>query len=136
MYLITVYGIPKAQPRPKAFRTKTHVSVYNPKTADDWKDAVKAAVIQQEPGIVGTKKEGPVELSIRFNMPRSKSMNQKGWKQDTRKPDVDNLIKAVMDSLTNIEVWKDDSQVTILRAEKWICTQGHEPGAIIGITWI
>jgi Holliday junction resolvase RusA-like endonuclease len=37
----------------------------------------------------------------------------------TKKPDVDNLLKAVMDSMTAAGVWKDDALVYTTEAGKW-----------------
>jgi Holliday junction resolvase RusA-like endonuclease len=36
-----------------------------------------------------------------------------------KKPDVDNLLKAVMDAMTTAEVWKDDALVYATEAGKW-----------------
>jgi Holliday junction resolvase RusA-like endonuclease len=110
--------------------------MYTPSTAKYWKEAVQVAIMHQEPSLVNLKKPGPVELFIRFNMPRPRSHKQKVWVLDPRKPDVDNLVKAVMDALTTVGVWKDDSQVAKLTTEKWICIPEHEPGAIITFGWI
>jgi Holliday junction resolvase RusA-like endonuclease len=37
----------------------------------------------------------------------------------TKKPDVDNLLKAVMDSMTVAGVWKHDALVYATEAGKW-----------------
>ncbi|MCL2139963.1 MAG: RusA family crossover junction endodeoxyribonuclease [Treponema sp.] len=35
-----------------------------------------------------------------------------------KKPDLDNLLKAVMDALTAAGAWKDDAQVRSIKASK------------------
>jgi Holliday junction resolvase RusA-like endonuclease len=40
------------------------------------------------------------------------------YKPHTVKPDIDNLVKLVLDAMTKAGFWKDDSQVVILKAEK------------------
>lgn len=49
---------------------------------------------------------GPVEVSIDAYMP------------DKRRRDLDNLFKAVLDALTEIRVYEDDSQITKLSITK------------------
>jgi Holliday junction resolvase RusA-like endonuclease len=41
-----------------------------------------------------------------------------GFLRPTSRPDTDNYIKSVQDALNGI-VWKDDSQVVALIADKW-----------------
>jgi Holliday junction resolvase RusA-like endonuclease len=47
-----------------------------------------------------------------------------------KKPDVDNLLKAVMDSMTTAGVWKDDALVYVTEAGKWYAA-GKTTGARI-----
>lgn len=37
------------------------------------------------------------------------------WRPDNRKRDLDNLLKAVLDSLTHAGVWEDDGNIVDLR---------------------
>lgn len=66
---------------------------------------------------------GPVELVVRFYVPRPKShYGAKGLRPvapsyPTVAPDVTKLLRAVEDALKGI-VWRDDSQVVIQHAWK------------------
>lgn len=59
---------------------------------------------------------GPVQIHCDFYFARPKSLN-KSILQKTTRPDVDKLIRAVLDALTGI-VYADDSQVTAVSAAK------------------
>ena len=115
------YGIPKAQPRAKACIRGKRAGVYDPGTADDWKSIVRAAAKEVWNGVPF---DGPVRVCLRFYMPRPKShFGKNGLKESapgfvTTKPDLDNLEKSVLDALTNVGMWRDDSQVVAVSKEK------------------
>jgi Holliday junction resolvase RusA-like endonuclease len=123
VYCLFVNGIPKAQPRP---RMTARGHVYNPGSADAWKEEVKAAFLPcLKPTITG-----PVRLTVRFSFPMPKGMAITGIAAPhVKKPDTDNLLKAVMDSLTAVHVWKDDAQVFETLASKYYT--GKKTGAQI-----
>ena len=128
MYHIFIQGIPKAQPRP---RMAVNGHVYNPNSADIWKNQIKACFLRyRKPTITE-----PVELRVNFFLPCPKSMKEKKGLllPHAKKPDTDNLLKAVMDSLTDIEIWKDDAQVFNIKAGKYYA-QERETGALITIS--
>ena len=121
MIRFTVDGIPKGQPRPRAFAFNGKARVYDAGTAEGWKSLV---ALSAKPHLPTQPIEGPILLDIEFFMPRPKSHFRKaGLKPDapqfhTGKPDADNLVKAVMDVLTQLGVWRDDAQVGTLRVRK------------------
>jgi Holliday junction resolvase RusA-like endonuclease len=131
-----VEGDPKGQPRPRATMRGHHAGVYDPGTADEWKDAIVFRWIQS--GIRDTI-TAPVRLIIEFRMPRpSRFTTVKGREQrripHTGKPDADNLAKSSMDALTRAGVWKDDAQVYRMEILKMYADHGEPSGALITIT--
>jgi len=112
-------GIPKGQPRVRAFVRGRHAGVYDPGTADDFKAHILIAAKQA----IAHEPNRPVfENSLRadlvFIFPRPKShFTSKGLIKDSapswhvQKPDRDNLDKAVLDTLTKLQMWDDDCQV-------------------------
>lgn len=117
-----VAGVPKPQARPRMFRRGSFVSTYSPKTK--WfSDVVKASKekkqLMKECGLNQFVKE--IALELVFNMPIPKNTSKKKramLKFVTKKPDIDNLAKAVMDAIGKVEIWRDDSQIAILKASK------------------
>jgi Holliday junction resolvase RusA-like endonuclease len=117
-------GIPKPQPRPRAFARNGMARVYDPGTAEGWKSAIAVAAKEVLPD---KPLAGPIGLRIVFLLPRPKShYRANGNLRDqfrtichAQKPDLDNLAKAVMDCLSTIGMWKDDAQVCKLDLMKW-----------------
>jgi Holliday junction resolvase RusA-like endonuclease len=133
-----VYGIPKGQPRPKAFARKFgekwQARVYDPGTAEEFKSAIATAARDIRPA---TPIMGPVRLSVRFFFPRTKAhLRSNGQVKPNAptwhivKPDSDNCIKAVKDALTQLGFWQDDSQVCDSHQTK---EYADTPGAFITI---
>jgi len=126
--VIFVNGIPKAQPRPRlTTKGKGKSHVFNPSSADVWKNEVWAACLNCRKQTI----TGPVRLTVRFSFPVPKGMEiTKGAVvPHITKPDTDNLLKAVMDAMTAANVWKDDAQVFETIAGKYYT--GKETGAQI-----
>ena len=130
-----VVGIPKPQARPKTFhRTlksgRSFVTTYSPKS--DWFHLVYTETLKQKEKLKN-RLSGALELKLMFCLPIPKSISKKKREKlhfVTKKPDVDNLAKAVMDAINNVGIWEDDSQVAILIASK---TYSDEPRCEITI---
>ncbi len=65
----------------------------------------------------GRKLEGAVQVWLDFDLPKPKSERAAGRWHIVR-PDLDKLIRAVLDGLTEAGVWGDDGQVASLVATK------------------
>lgn len=137
-------GIPKGQPRVKAFARKMgdhHVArVYTPGTAEEWKSRV---AIAGRPFAPLEPITGPVRADLVLYFPRPKSHYRTGKRAGelrddipnyhTAKPDRDNSDKAVLDALTVLRFWHDDAQVCDGRIVK-LYVDGRGPGAQITIS--
>lgn len=134
----SVNGIPKGQPRVRAFAGKNgKAGVFDPGTADGWKHLV---VYAAEPHRPKNMIEGPVAISVIFLMPRPQWLCKKKTLSlhlvpCTAKPDLDNAIKAMMDALKQAGWFKDDAQVQCLFIEKYYADLGTPPGANVRIQW-
>tara|TARA_R110000824_G_scaffold28928_9_gene96894 strand:+ start:1266 stop:1718 length:453 start_codon:yes stop_codon:yes gene_type:complete len=137
-----VSGTPRAQPRPRAMSLNGRFArMYNPNTANVWKKSVNLAARSFRPL---SPIKGPVEVNMVFFFKRPEShflkrksgdvlrKDQPTW--HTVKPDIDNLIKAILDELTKLEFWTDDCQVTSSLAKKMYVPTNENPGCFLSIS--
>jgi crossover junction endodeoxyribonuclease RusA len=66
-----------------------------------------------------------VRLSVAFYLPRPKSLPRRHTAH-TKAPDVDKLLRAILDALTHV-IFRDDSQVCELVAVKHYAAEGDVP---------
>lgn len=77
--------------------------------------------------------DGPLTVTVEFVMPRPKSLpKRQPTPPHTKKPDVDKLIRSILDALTGV-VWRDDSQVDDLHPTKRYAELDEQPGAHIRV---
>lgn len=117
---LTVYGIAAPKGSPNRWRVQRsdgrEVTVLSePKGTKEWQRMVSAAA--QTVAAERTMR-GPVEVSLRFYLPRPKSApkRRRTWPIGRTK-DIDKLIRAVLDGLTG-PVLLDDGDVVSLTATK------------------
>lgn len=134
-----VQGDPKGQPRPRAFARrmgdKFVARVFDAGTAEEWKSLVAVAA---KPHIPAAPFTGPVQMRAGFVFRRPKGhyrtngeLKATAPRHHTGKPDIDNLLKAVMDALTQLGgFWHDDQQVALVTSWK---DYGPTGGALIEV---
>lgn len=117
-YEITIPGEPKAKARPRLARGN---HTYTPKSTVDYENHVRFCYLQQ---IDKEPTKDPVIMHIKayFKIPKSASEKNKeqmrlGQLRPVKKPDIDNVIKAIADSLNNY-AYCDDTQIVEVTAEK------------------
>ncbi len=70
-----------------------------------------------------TQLTGPVEISYRFLLPmpgsRPAAQRKLGIAYSWKKPDLDKLMRAISDSLTDAKIWVDDGQVAVSHTAKY-----------------
>lgn len=121
--LYSVIGIPKPQARPKVFhRTlksgKPFVSTFSPKT--DWFHLVYTESLKQK-NLLKNRLSGALKLTLKFCLPIPKSISKKKREHIfyvSKRGDIDNYCKAVMDAINQVGIWEDDGQVALLVATK------------------
>jgi len=142
--VITVYGTPVTQGS-KTRNRYGGVRDDNASTLRPWREAVKQAALALMPG--RERLTGPVSVTATFAFDRPQGHygtgRNAGRLRDSAPPtpanrgsgDLDKLLRAAFDSLSDAGVWRDDSQVVWCSAEKvWAGDPLHEmhiPGAFL-----
>ena len=133
----TAYGDPKAQPRPRAFAKAGKVRMYDPSTAEHWKSQIAFAA---QDFIPPAPHNGPLLVTLEFLFNRPKAhYKSNGILRDKmpllheKKPDIDNLTKAVLDALTAVGMWDDDKQVAAMSLVKRYVVDAERAGVAVNV---
>lgn len=122
MCTFTVEVTPVAKGRPRFSNRGGFAKAYTPKKTADY----EAHITNCAKRVMGGQSpvEYPVALSLQFFLPIPKAWNKtmtlaakRGEIKHTKKPDVDNFAKAVMDAFNGV-LYEDDSQVVDLHVSK------------------
>ena len=112
-----VEGIPVPQGSKTARIIKTPkgsiASLYNDndKVLKPWRKHITAIAA----AFATERLEGPIGVELEFRFVRPKTVTRDHM---TVKPDVDKLQRALFDGITDAGVWRDDSQVVSVAADK------------------
>lgn len=106
---VWVPGVPRPQPRPRAFHKNGMTRMYTPKgPITQWRETLSRTIVPGVESIDGSIVDIPVKTILSFSVERVA----------TARPDLDNLIKPVFDVLNELQFWADDSLVVDLHATK------------------
>lgn len=108
-----VDGEPAPKGSTRAYvRGRCAVVVNDCKRTKPWQAQVRKAAI--DAGLKPVAKPGGVSLIVTLAKVQAKNNRHALW---TVKPDIDKLLRAVLDALTGV-AYEDDSQVTVVYATK------------------
>lgn len=118
----TIPGQPVAKGRPIFGAGR----VYTPEKTVNYEQLVKFSYLQTERVKFLEGEQLKVELMIYFAIPKSTSKKRiakmmAGTERPTKKPDIDNIEKIILDSLNGI-AYNDDSQIVSCWADKFYST--------------
>ena len=121
MSSFTVHGEPQGKARPRAVKQSGIMRVYTPQKTKDYEREIATAYKTQCNGMFS----GAVEMEIHayYTIPKSASRKRvldmvSDKERPTKKPDGDNIAKAVCDALNGV-AYKDDAQVVDLTVRKY-----------------
>lgn len=127
--MVRINGLIQPKGRPRFARRGAYVKTYTPKATKDSEEYIRAEYLRQ------TRQkqplEGAVNVCIEFHYapPKGTSKTQTvemlmGKIHRTKKPDIDNLEKTILDALNGV-AWVDDKQIIELHAIKKYDSQDY-----------
>jgi crossover junction endodeoxyribonuclease RusA len=119
-YRFRVRGVPVAKGSMRALMIRGRPALTSTaRNLKEWENVIRFQVQEWQ----GAPLECPVTLMLAFNLPRPKSLPKRAWAyaKPTKRPDLDKLVRAVIDALTGV-VYRDDAQVTTIAASKHYAT--------------
>lgn len=129
MIRFDVPGEPGAKGRPRFSTRGGFVKTYTDKKTELYESLVRNAYLNryaEEPTVTGEVK---VEIQAHFGIPKSTSKKNRadmisGKIRPMKKPDVDNIAKAILDALNGI-AFEDDKNITELVIGKHYSESPH-----------
>lgn len=132
-------AVPKG--RPRAFRTPKGIRMHTPARTANYETTVRLTWSEHVANDtrVSWPIRGPVAIRVAFYRTPPASLSNKkrflalnGTTRPTTRPDVDNLLKAILDALNGI-AFVDDAQIVSIEASK---AYGEQAKSIIQVTAI
>ena len=108
----------KARPRVNTYTCKA----YTPENTKDYELLIKQYFKIKYPRYVPLENRVCVKIIAQFKVPKATTKKDKelileGKLSPTKKPDIDNIIKIILDALNKM-AFKDDNQITKIEVEK------------------
>lgn len=110
--------IGKGRPRLNSYTGK----VYTPTRTKDYESLVEQYFLLKYPRYKTVEGRAKVQITAYFEVPKSTSKSIKEQMlgksiSPIKKPDIDNIVKVVLDSMNKF-AFKDDTQITKIEVEK------------------
>jgi Holliday junction resolvase RusA-like endonuclease len=133
----TIPGQPIAKGRARSCLRNGHIAHYTPEKTARYENLVRLAAQQAMNG--QSPIESAIALIVRAFLPIPVSWSLKkqraaavGEVTPTRRPDLDNIVKAIKDGANGV-AWKDDAQVVDVQASKRYGTPRVEVEVRVGL---
>ena len=118
--------VPEPQGRPRFARRGKFVQTYDPPKSKKFKTELRRlAEIEYAEQPYHAEQRKPIIIELKLYIPMLKSFSKikrlkatDGILRPTTKPDIDNYIKGILDSLNGL-FWYDDGQIVEIHAGKY-----------------
>lgn len=127
IYEFIVMGKPQGKARPRFNRRTGHT--YTPSQTRVYETEIKGSFLEKYPRPIKLDTPLVVKIDAYFDIPSSASKNQQiamagGLIRPVKKPDADNIIKAICDALNGL-AYVDDSQIVCVSCRKLYSNQAR-----------
>lgn len=125
IYEFEVFGKIRGKARPKV-NTYT-LRAYTPQETKDYESLIQQYFLLKYPKYKPFENRVSVTITAHFPIPKNtnkknRELMLKNEISPTKKPDIDNIVKIILDALNKI-AFKDDNQITKLNVEKVYSTE-------------
>lgn len=115
-----VIGDIKGKARPRV--NTTTCRAYTPENTKDYEMLIKQYFKLKYPRYIPLENRVAVKIIAQFKIPKTvtkkdKELIKAGKLSPTKKPDIDNIVKIILDALNKM-AFKDDNQITKIEVEK------------------
>lgn len=133
----TIPGEPQGKGRPRVGKIAGQARMFTPAKTVAYEGLIAHAAQQAMAGAPPVECACAVQLSITVGVPASWSKKKQaaallGQILPTKKPDADNVVKAVFDGMNGV-VWRDDVQAVDVSVRK---RYGSTPGVFVRVTQV
>lgn len=144
MISFTIPGQPVPKGRPKFARRGSFVQAYTPEKTASYENLVKLHAAQAMQGAAPMVGPLALDLMLFVAIPKATTKRDRarisvGAFHPTKKPDLDNVLKAITDAMSGI-VYEDDAQIVRIttakvysdtpRAEVWVMARAEEMAGV------
>lgn len=139
----TVPGQPVSKGRPRFGTIQGRARVFTDRKTENYEGLVCMAARPHAPAVPS---DAPLSVDILAVFKRPKRLLERyaktgelkhadeGAMLHPGKPDLDNIVKAVLDGMNRAGIWLDDSQVACICASKFYAAIGKTPGVHVKVS--
>ena len=114
---LTVPGNPQGKQRPKAMRRGQFTGIYTPEKTVNYETYIKELFVAKYPDFMPLAGPLMLQFTAYVSIPASTSQKKKALMLEghiipEKSPDIDNILKIIMDALESV-AYKRDSQIAI-----------------------
>ena len=127
--IFMIPGEPKGKGRPRFARVGNYVKTYTPEATAVYENLIKICYQKEHGPRFAREKQLKLSVWIYMKIPESASEKKKrqmmaGEIRPTKRPDADNVLKAILDGLNDV-AYHDDAQIVDVDVHRYYSITPH-----------